>query len=663
MVEAAPGTKFPKLSFWSRDAKKLQIINPGDLRLESHLQVLGLADHPLRESFAVSDRAEIEKRQQLIRMFLQDEHARKMPLDKLLGSCEIPMDASSFLAYFKQHRPEDHNAFWKNVADFVATMCAIGSDRKLPDAVNDFVAFLVETSQKAEEAEKKFAARVANELKKTFDVQGMVSLVREAGGSGRFKLDWAQAYGYNCHIGETLAFNEETPPEWTSHWAARATGLSALKKRSVARSNRLRMAALQRPYILRTIPHPVIEDILGHVNMTIKTAGIELPDDESTYVRFFFSFTAKGLRLRMLHAHSEPNNRGGKKLRGWNFQDIECKHLGFTAAESKAMMDLSRQMEELVGETIAIQRLDQLVANLANAFDNQELEMSGVLKAEYLRFTVSHICESAPFSADYAEVTRYRDFVRSHVRILEDIRKIALALAKRAEDWHTALSFPEFIADDKHVVSFKELAPVHLIGRETVGGKILEPWNIARIRSFADLNGKMIGLTGPNGKGKTVTEEALLYAIYDAHCGFPIFGQGLVLNTKVALGAVFLERGDKGSACELMFEKMRRILIALKTLPPNQTVLIIDELGSATQEVSGYAIGKRFLATLVKHGCSTVFSTQITALAQEAQKAFGALCYQITPEHKVVPGIGMGMAEQLAKEVGLDALLEPAASK
>jgi hypothetical protein len=290
--------------------------------------------------------------------------------------------------------------------------------------------------------------------------------------------------------------------------------------------------------------------------------------------------------------------------------------------------------------------------------NSQDFKLSSNLERLYLKFSVERLCSTPAFADIFGRIQKYRQFVRDHVSRLMEIRQIANAYRTMSEEWGFNFTFPKLLSDEEHTVTFKEIIPVHLIGRKMGGGKVLHSYNLVPIQSFGDLNGRMLGLTGPNGEGKTVTEEALLDAIYDAHSGLPIFGSGFALNVKKALAAVFPERGD-GSACELMLVKMKNVLEALQQLPANQTVLVIDELGGFTQEDSGLGIGSRFLRTISNHKCSTVFATQITELAEFAERELGAFCCKVTSGHQIVKGIGRGMAEELAVRVGLDAMLAP----
>lgn len=121
---------------------------------------------------------------------------------------------------------------------------------------------------------------------------------------------------------------------------------------------------------------------------------------------------------------------------------------------------------------------------------------------------------------------------------------------------------------------------------------------------------------------------------------------------------VFLERGS-GSTCELLLQKSKKILEALQSgACPHSTLLILDEIGTGTQEVDGFEFGKRLLKRLSISGCSVIFSTQITELAKFAKESLGTACFNFDLGHHIAPGIGSGGINALMQAVGIDQLLQ-----
>ena len=128
----------------------------------------------------------------------------------------------------------------------------------------------------------------------------------------------------------------------------------------------------------------------------------------------------------------------------------------------------------------------------------------------------------------------------------------------------------------------------------------------------------MLGLTGYHGGGKTVTSLAVVTNIFLAQSGLPVFGQGFRLNVKDVLGMMFIERGG-GSTCELLLDKIVIILKEIQNVHNSKVVLVLDEVGTGTQEMDGHKLGKDVLSKLSNIGVSVLFSTQIQSLAEFAR--------------------------------------------
>ena len=116
-----------------------------------------------------------------------------------------------------------------------------------------------------------------------------------------------------------------------------------------------------------------------------------------------------------------------------------------------------------------------------------------------------------------------------------------------------------------------------------------------------------------------MTSLAVVTNIFLAQSGLPVFGQGFRLNVKDVLGMMFIERGS-GSTCELLLDKIVKILKEIKHVHNSKVVLVLDEVGTGTQEMDGYKLGQDVLSKLSELGVSVLFSTQIMALAEFAKK-------------------------------------------
>ena len=269
--------------------------------------------------------------------------------------------------------------------------------------------------------------------------------------------------------------------------------------------------------------------------------------------------------------------------------------------------------------------------------------------ASHRWFAISNILASNGVKDVVKEMREHRSFFGDTTRSLQMISVVIDKMVEAAHKMGAPICVPELLPEGAHVISFDSLYPVHLYGQ--AGVKKVIP-----INSLPDLGANLIGLTGHHGGGKTATEEGLLDALWYAHSGLPVLAESFRFNMKRALGAVFIERGD-GSTVSMMLDKMVEVLKRCKRLNGSEVVLILDELGSATQEGDGTELGCDYLTKLMAMGISVVFSCQIRQLAEYAQNQLGAKCFQFNRKHELRPGIGDGGMKELRRDKGLDALL------
>jgi hypothetical protein len=247
-----------------------------------------------------------------------------------------------------------------------------------------------------------------------------------------------------------------------------------------------------------------------------------------------------------------------------------------------------------------------------------------------------------------------RNFVKKHCSVLSEMAVMMEQFIGTSNEWNVQFSFPEILGQEYHLIEFVHLLPVHLIGRQknikgketAITSQDLRPINLP------SLNGKMIALTGQNAGGKTVTLLGLTDNVYLAQSGLPVFAESFKLNPKETIASVFIERGE-GSLLELVLTKLKTTIHEVKKTNPNTTVVIMDELLSGTQEVMGLNLGKEVLRKLNGIGCSVMFNTQITELAEFATTELDALPFKFDANHNITPGIGNGGADLLADRIGL----------
>lgn len=266
--------------------------------------------------------------------------------------------------------------------------------------------------------------------------------------------------------------------------------------------------------------------------------------------------------------------------------------------------------------------------------------------------------EGLQLKDDWNVILDYRNKIRC---LNEDLQKISakstVIRIAREKYKDFPMTFPTILDDSKNVVSFKNLAPLHLIGRKNKSQtKNLGVEDLKLITGLPALNGQIISITGQNGGGKTVIETELIYALYLAHMGFPVFAENFTFNAKDCIAMVFVEKGE-GSMLQLIMQKLKAVAEEVEKSENNKIVVILDELLTGTQEEVGLDIGREYLRMLSRKKCSVMFVTQITQLAEFAHNELNALCFHFDKNGDMQKGIGKGNARILAEEVGLDKYL------
>lgn len=131
---------------------------------------------------------------------------------------------------------------------------------------------------------------------------------------------------------------------------------------------------------------------------------------------------------------------------------------------------------------------------------------------------------------------------------------------------------------------------------------------------------RVLLLSGPNAGGKTVALKAVGLAALMAQSGIPL----PALETPVLplFDTVFVDLGDEQSISNSLssfsahMTHLRQILEGLSA----DSLVLLDEVGGATDPIEGVALAQALLEELVRRGCRVLCSThygQLKSLAQE----------------------------------------------
>jgi hypothetical protein len=274
---------------------------------------------------------------------------------------------------------------------------------------------------------------------------------------------------------------------------------------------------------------------------------------------------------------------------------------------------------------------------------------------EYRYFVVSNMYATKTFSPVVDSLTRHRQFVSYNTQCLHDIIFMVDHLAEAAKQLGTGFCQTEITSNGNTLAFSGEIFPVQLLSvlRDTKE-------KVVPIASLPEIKGNLLGFTGYHGGGKTQSSLAILVNIWLVQSGIPPLGNGIWRqNIKKAIGGVFIDSDSahRRSTCQLLLEKMAALLEQIKQYDPHDVVVILDELGTGTQEDSGIELGNDVLSALAKRGVSTLFTTQIKQVAEFARDKLGACCYKFDAKHRIEEGIGDGGMADLRERTGLNKAL------
>lgn len=633
-------------TFWKTkvpQSEQLTIINPGDFPKESILEGLGLHDSKLKHSFGITDRTEIVERQELIRFFIENPWMHDM-LSRSFND-EFPMSHSEFLQYYDPRK--QHNPYWQGIINFIKL---VESCKFVPRRLERFVEFL-SGSLELEKAEREMADLIAVDVEKITVFEGLMDVTVDFNlGEPMIWLHEENIFvrGHKAFSYALNAIPYKKYPEWTDnkYHPGNWIGIGRIAKAMVDWQNNRAREKAYKSMVIRESSDELWSDLRAGLSSLLTDAKIHV-DLQNLALKVYFTYSQQGLQLRIIDVDTTlPESYDVyqfEQYQGYSKKDLELVH--------EAREDIKQAMHKGRHASWRDAARTILEGNAPHLFEKMNTVESSSCDRKYRWYAMENLYSRPVCKKTYEAVKAHHRYVRSKITELLEIAKAAKIFKETAKKLKAPICYPEILDNGKHMVSFEEIYPLHLVRRH--GSKVIP------IRRLPEINGNLIGLTGFHGGGKTVTELSVTDNIWLACSGLPILGKGMRLDPKTHLGMVFIERGD-GSTCELLLDKTKSILEGIDQANGGSVVLILDEIGTGTQESSGLELGRDLLYTLSKKGVSVLFSTQITELAEYAERELEAQCFQVDEDHRIEPGIGAGGMDRLRKKKGLDKLLQTA---
>lgn len=637
---------FPKINFWSHNAPKLQIINPEDFRQNKLISAMGLEESSLASTFGISDRDEIIKRQKILD-FLMKNHHFAIYLRNNKANFEIPMNSQEFLDYFDPRKKKKN--FWGYIDGLLN---ALAKTPNLPDEIKTFYLHLKSIKDDTQKMEMEFYRRFKEKISAAACFDGFFDFTME---KGIFNL---KVFGYKKYF---FGPSEKRRLLEIENKMSDCFFLPVVKL-IFSLMNYYKKKKYYTPMVIDDLPYDVKTDIQHRVRGIIKDALSDENGSTRNIFQLYFCFHGDNLKISLLNV-TPGNDIFQEYSRGSYIHNYFSDATMFPGYSPKKLKELQNELKKanalkknMKTMSSAHEDMAQIIKKMPELMSDSVTIESSTISKYYQWYSIPALIETSEFKSDFDYLTQIRQFVKSAIFQLRSVSDLAEMILKKSKELNIPLCFPEIYNDDTHLVNFKKLFPIHLIGENRRNGETISVKDLRPVISIAPLNGQMIGFTGQNAGGKSTAKEAIANAIFIAQSGLPVFGEQLALNVKNKLGVVFLDRG-KGSTCELLLEKNMKILESVVGAKKNGVVFVIDEIGTGTQELGGLKYGKKFLSALAESKCSVIFSTQITELAEFAKDNLKAECFSFDMDHRIEPGIGLGNIEGLMKKIGIDKYL------
>ncbi len=660
----------PKFTFWNKIAKKISFINMKEVN--SLVAKLQLGEMSLLNSMGISDSLEIINRQETMKLLNKYPELRKFIMRHDLSSV-FPGNEISFLDQFNVN--SEHSLFVKKLKHLLAVLRKIKQkEGRFVGSVKTFFDFLQDNLEAINVNENEFALVAGKEISKGSFMQGSVDydLTLQANGYDVINDASSRCFGHKRY-----SYNERLitiPYDWSEFkwWAYRyllpwnGVRIYLHNSRAMKVNNTTSIIEKTPPVVIETIRDFLEYRVVSPIWQELAKTSKDFPDSVRFRIRCLFTYNHTGLKVKLGSIQPLGTSIASKEDFAKVYPFLNNDLIGYSKDKLESFKEFSMSTYsnlEIKNGTLQVlmafwKALEVQKEYRKLIYDGMIIESRNV-DIEFKLFSMKQVCELEDISPYHQNIMTVRDFIGHHFETLQSMAKMMDTFADRAQSWNLPFSFPDILGEEHHLIEFSKLLPVHLINRtKVIGGDEvkIKPDDLVPI-TMPSLNGRMVALTGQNAGGKTVALVSLMDNIYLAQSGLPVFAESFALNPKETVATVFIEKGE-GSLLELVLGKIKNVIEVSKVSNPNKTIVVMDELLSGTQEMAGRDLGEEVLKKLNTIGCSVIFNTQITALAEFAETDLNALTFKFDLDHLIKPGIGSGGSKRLADQIGLTAVLE-----
>jgi DNA mismatch repair protein MutS2 len=322
------------------------------------------------------------------------------------------------------------------------------------------------------------------------------------------------------------------------------------------------------------------------------------------------------------------------------------------------------------GQTVFVEPLETIEQNneLVRLLDEEQAEIHRIL----LEMT-RRIGEEAESILASAEVLAELELQFTKARFAEDYNCVAVKLSDDAKIPHRDEARQEPCGEGRPRLSASAASLLLHNARHPLLERNLKLKNAAVVPITVELEGerRQLVITGPNTGGKTVTLKTVGLLALMTQSGIPVPADRAEMPV---FDAVLADIGDYQSIEQNLstFSAHVTNIDFISRTASAQSLVLLDELGSATDPEEGAALAVAIAGHFGRIGCMTVISTHHTSLKVygantsgviNASVGFNESTLQPTYELKIgVPGASAGI--NIAQRLGLNpAIIEAARSR
>ncbi|QQS23359.1 hypothetical protein IPM19_02230 [bacterium] len=613
----------------------VQFVNEEDARFSDLQDRIGLYSYKLVD-LAESNLEEVQARQSILMWLLNNSslleksffrYGMSGSIDGYKSDATIPRNASSFLAY-AQFILEKRTAFWQRIKQFNSIDDSL---YRLPQRIQNLSNYLATEGAVKYEEEMALTRRMIAELRESTAIQGVLKFsVESRTHTVRFEKDescYGTWYYHPCvdplldpSSGAVVKFLNKIKPV---RWLIKKTKDAIFYvKKGVAQ--------------IRETPESIIEDVrMFLVKKCQEDADFAALGNCSITVGYVFDHT--GLTVSLLDWKYNKISSRGREL-------YEPDH-GLAVRERSADK-VSKKMSQLLRLRYKKQ-LDVLA-------DKVFVENCGPIEipCKNAQQAFADLSFQDIWDQYEEEISDLRQWQKDVIALFKDLG-IYSDLAHMIMELELPYCFPKIV--EQGAIQFERFYPIRV---RTEAKTYCEPF------SGIEIDDKVVNITGANGSGKSTVMLAVLDNLMLAHCGLPVFAADAQVILLEHIMLSFLDRDSDKSTFTAKFEKDVFTMQSLEKLSKAQrakTLIINDELGSATDPVEMLDLAKEYLMYLYDLGAHSITSSQIKELGifvESAESGGIGKNLVIDKTYTIKPGLESGRPKEVAKRLGFDEIIK-----